>query len=149
MRKPIRHAYQFLQGSDPIAALLAGIERNATLLRAIRRALPPPLDAHCLHAALERGALTLVADSPVWSSRLRFFVPELERALSTRYGSIDSCRIRIQPVAQPTAPGSSSQSRRRLSAKTVKHLLETAADMEDPDIATVLRRLANCGKQAS
>jgi hypothetical protein len=98
-----------------------------------------------LHAALDAGELTLVTDSPVWSSRLRFFAPELESALAPRYGSIATRRIHIQPRATiPTrAPGAARKY--RLSARTRQHLMEAASGIEDAQIAAALRRLAKAG----
>ena len=143
MPKEIRHACRFLASNKEIAAYLGVIERNAQLLREARLALTPPLNAHCLHAALDAGELTLTTDSPVWSSRLRFFFPELARSLAPRYGGITSCRVRVQPAA--AAPCPIRTPKHRLSATTKQHLLDAAAGIEDADLATALRRLAKVG----
>ncbi|MEA3278819.1 MAG: DciA family protein [Pseudomonadota bacterium] len=145
MPKSIQHASRFLKQNDAVAVILRGIERNAKLLRAIRRVLPPPLDDHCLHATLEERKLTLVTGSSVWASRLRFFGPELQRALADAYGSIATCRVRIQPQADPNPATEAAQPAHRLSEGTVKHLLEAAGGMEDGEIAAALRRLAKAG----
>lgn len=143
--KQIRHACRFLRGNEKIAEYLAAIERNAQLLEDARGALPPPLDEHCLHAVLEGGVLTLLADSPVWSSRLRFFAPELEQKLPRRYGPIASCRIRVQPQSVAPAPISSDTPPHRLSSRAAQHLMDAAAGIEDEEIAAALRRLARAG----
>jgi hypothetical protein len=143
MPKKIRHACQFLAGNDKIDAYLSVIERSEQLLSEARRALPPPLSAHCLHAVLAAGVLTLTTDSPVWSSRLRFFAPELARSLAPRYGAIASCRVRIQPPAVTLCAAPAPK--HRLSATTKQHLLDTAAGIEDADLAAALRRLARVG----
>lgn len=145
MPERIQHACRFLQHSDAIATLLAVVERNGVLTRAIGHALPPALATHCLHAALDGGALTLVTDSPVWASRLRFFGPELRRALAATYGPIATCRVRIQPQAAAPPPGGRAGDMPHLSAATVEHLIETAAGMKDEELAAALRRLAQVG----
>ena len=145
MPKQFRHAYRFLRRNDMIARYLTAIERDARLLREIRSALPQPLDEHCLHASLDAGALTLLTDSPVWSSRLRFFVPDLERALAPRHGSIASCRVRIQPPAVVPSPAPGAPPKHKLSAGTTRHLMEAASGIEDAQIAAALRRLAKAG----
>jgi hypothetical protein len=144
--KKIRHACRFLAGNEQIAAYLGLIERNAELLRDVQRVLPKPLDEHCLHAALDAGALTLTTDSPVWSSRLRFFAPELARSLAPCHGRIDSCRVRIRPRAV-VAPPPGTAAKYKLSEKTTRHLLEAAAGIGDADIAAALRRLAKSGSE--
>lgn len=143
MPKHLQHACRFLRNDEKITGCLAAIERHTQLLREIRAALPPPLDEHCLHASLDAGVLTLFTDSPVWSSRLRFFTPELEHRLTPRYGSLAACRIRIHIHIRPHA--SSQASNNKLSAMTVQHLTDAAAGIEDAELAAALRRLAKAG----
>jgi len=142
MPKHLRHACRFLQYDERIVDCLTAIERHTQLLREIRAVLPPPLDEHCLYASLDAGVLTLLTHSPVWSSRLRFFSPELEHHLSRRYGSITSCRIRVRPHAFVS---SAKVSNNKLSATTVRHLVDAAANIEDAELAAALRRLAKAG----
>jgi hypothetical protein len=89
--------------------------------------------------------LTLTTDSPVWSSRLRFFAPELERRLAEHRIRISSCRIRVQPVTESPRPGPGLPRRFTLSNRTEKHLVETAEAMEDEGLAAALRRIAKAG----
>jgi len=142
MPKHLRHACRFLRQNERIAGCLTAIERHTQLLHEIRAVLPPPLDEHCLHASLDAGILTLLTDSPVWSSRLRFFTPELEHHLTLRHGSIAACRIRVRPFASVS---SAKASNNRLSATTVRHLTDAAAGIEDAELAAALRRLAKVG----
>ena len=148
MPKPIRHACRFLAGNEKIAAYLDTIERNASLLRDIRRALPAPLDEHCLHASLDAGVLTLVTDSPAWASRLRFFAPELERNPDSHSSPVVSCRIRIQPQALTPSPQSGREAGYKLSRRTADHLIEAAQGIEDAGLAAALRRLAKVGAES-
>jgi len=140
--KHFQHASRFLRHNEKIAGCLTAIERHTQLLHEIRAVLPPPLDEHCLHAALDTGVLTLITDSPVWSSRLRFFTPELEHHLTPRHGPIVTCRIRVQPRASVS---SSKASGNMLSTTTIQHLMDAAAGIEDARLAAALRRLAKGG----
>ena len=138
-------ACRFLRRNEKIAGYITAIERNAQLLRKIRSALPPPLDDHCLHASLEAGVLTLLTDSPVWSSRLRFFAPELVRHLAGSGDTIAACRVRVRPLALVRSTAPKAIRKNRLSARTVQHLIEAAAGIQDAKIAAALRRLAKAG----
>ena len=140
-------AFRFLRRNEKIASCMTAIERNAQLLREIRSVLPPPLDEHCLHASLEAGVLTLLTDSPVWSSRLRFFTPELVRNLTKSRGSIAACRIRVRPHALALSTIPEAARKNRLSPRTVQHLIDAAAGIEDATIAAALRRLAKAGAE--
>ncbi len=124
---------------------MAVIDRQQRLLRAVRALLPSPLDAHCLYASIEGRTLTLVTDSPVWGSRLRFFAPELEPALAQTYGEIKACRVRIQPPSDQGLLRERKRPAHRLAAGTITHLLETADGMGDTELADALRRLARTG----
>lgn len=145
MAKRIRHASRFLQTSDRTAAFLAVIERNRRLLQAVRDKLPSPLDAHCLHASLEGGLLTLVTDSPVWGSRLRFFAPELMQIAIAKQGPIEKCRVRVHPPHTPSPDEGRSGQVNRLSGATVKLLLDAADGLGETELASALRRLAKAG----
>jgi hypothetical protein len=134
-----------LRASDSAAALLAAIDGNRTLLQAVREALPPPLDAHCLFAGIADGTLTLVTDAPAWSSRLRFFAPELLSSLQCNHGPIETTRIRVQPTCAPRAPRERDGSDYRLSERTVRLLRDTAEGLGETDLARALRRLADAG----
>ncbi len=142
MPKHFQHACRFLRHDERIAGCLAAIERYTHLLREIRAVLPSPLGEHCLHASLDAGVLTLLTDSPVWSSRLRFFAPELEHQLTPRHGPIAACRVRVRPHASAS---SSKVSSNKLPATTVQHLMDTAAGIGDARLAAALRRLAKAG----
>jgi hypothetical protein len=142
--KHFQHACRFLRSDEKIAGYLQAIERNAQLLREIRSILPQPLDAHCLHASLEDGILLLLTDSPVWSSRLRFFTPELTHNLSAPHGAIADCRIRVQPSSASSATSVQS-TKAKLTPKTARHLLDAASEIRDAQLAAALRRLASSG----
>jgi hypothetical protein len=111
------------------------------LQRQVRQALEPDLRPHCLHATLEAGRLTLVTDSPVWASRLRFAAPLLLVLLGGDGPAATEVRVRVAP---PPAErfGSGRRPALQLSATAVSHLLGAAAAMDDPDLAAALRRLA-------
>lgn len=145
MPRRFQQAARYLQGSGALGNLLACIERNAELLRAVRRALPPPLDAHCLHAAIEDRTLTLVSDSPVWGSRLRFLAPEVQRALNANQCGVERIRVRVQPASNRDGHRNSAATRPALSEATITHLLEAAENVADEGIAAALRRLAEAG----
>jgi hypothetical protein len=132
---------RFLRPDETTAVSLAAVQRNGRLLREIRDVIGSPLDEHCLHASLDGRVMTLVTDSPVWSSRLRFFAPEIELGLDPRYGPISAWRIRVRPSAGERRTGP----RHTLSSAAVQHLTEAAAEIADARLGAALRRLAKTG----
>jgi hypothetical protein len=144
MPRTIQHASRFLRERGSVSAILEVIERQQRLLQAVRKLLPEPLDAHCLYASLVGFKLTLTTDSPVWSTRLRFFLPHLEGPLAKQFGRIKTWQVRVQPSRglhgqQQLSPATPAPA---VSAQTVSHLMEAADSVDDPMLAEALRRLA-------
>jgi len=135
------HVSRFLRRNQVAGRLLEGLERDISLQRRVCRALEPELRLHCRHVILEAGRLTLVSDSPVWASRLRFGAPGLMAALGGDGLAVTEVRVRVAPQAAGW-PGPARRPALILSAGTVAHLLGAAAAMDDPDLAAALRRLA-------
>jgi hypothetical protein len=145
MARSIHHASWYLRSGNLVSNLVGAIRRDADLLTAVRRALPTPLDRHCLHAAVDDGMLVLTTDSPTWASRLRFAAPDLLKTLAGTVCSVGGTRIRVQPSSAPGAAGQGAQRGARLSPTAAGHLLEAARATEDPELAEALRRLASAG----
>jgi hypothetical protein len=145
MPENTKHISNFLRMSQIVSRLLAGVERDARLLDAVRRALDAEVGAHCLHATLEAGHLALATDGPVWALRLRFAAPELLGALRTRGTVAAEVRVRIAPASRWGSRTGNAGPPVRLSPATVTHLREAAAGMDDPDLAAALLRLAGTG----
>jgi hypothetical protein len=142
------HVSRFLRRNQVAGRLLEGLERDMGLQRRVRRALDPELRTHCLHAIFDGGRLTLVSDSPVWASRLRFGAPGLMAALGVEGLAVKEVRVRVVPQAA-VRPGPARRPALTLSPGVVAHLLGAADAMDDPDLAAALRRLARAGSGES
>lgn len=75
--------------------LVRGVQDQADLLAAVRRALPPALAGHCVGAVRQDQRITLIADSPLWATRLRFAAPELLGRLTNPAQGNWEIRVRI------------------------------------------------------
>ncbi len=124
-------------------SVLSDLRQEAERLRKLETRLlpllPATLRAHCRVARVDAGAMVLMTDSPVWSSRLRF----LEKVLLDAAAAETGCRprrLRIlisrpAPVAQETKP-------RRLSKRAGQHLESAARGQPDPALREALLRLS-------
>ena len=142
------HITRFLSHHRAAAALLAGVERDARLLQATRRLLPEELAPHCLHASLEGERLCLLTDGPVWASRLRFSVPQVLAGLAVGFPSTREVRIRISPASADRQLPATDNCRVALSEETIAHLRQTAASIDDPELAAAFLRLAESGARS-
>ena len=146
MANPIRHIRRHLRHSDAVAALLDEVERRERLLRTIREAIPPALAAHCRHASLNAGRLTLVVDSPVWVDRLRFLSPQFIDALTATGAEVSQCRVRAAPGGDGAQIDIARTESLPRSAMARICLEQAAAALGGTELAGSLTRLArSCG----
>lgn len=116
----------------------------ARLTEVVRACLPLACAEHCSVANLDESRLVLAADSPAWSARLRFHVPELTRTLKRQHGlGIRQVRVVVSPSIHTITP--KRQSRPDLSHKSVELLQQTAAGIDDAGLRAALIRLARRG----
>lgn len=143
--KRFQQAFRLLRGSERMGDLISELEASRALLHRLRQELPPPLDAHCLHAGLADRVLTLVTDSSAWGSRLRFFAPELVKSLRQQYGPIESTRVRVQPPFARRVVADGNVPEATMSTDTVRLLRDAADGLGETDLGRALRRLADAG----
>lgn len=148
MSAKLPHITRFLRHHRAAAALLAGVERDARLLRATRRHLPEELAPHCLHASLDGERLCLLTDGSVWASRLRFSVPQVLSGLAGEFPAAHQVRIRISPASADRQMRTADTCPVTLSEKTIAHLRQTAASIDDPELAAAFLKLAESGTRS-
>jgi len=124
------------------AQLLAASRRYQWLERRLRERLPPELADHCQVARIRARQLVLLADDPAWHTRLRLQaeqVREIANDLLTE--PVDAVVIRTRPPG-PGRGGQGQRKRCKLS-EHARHCLEnTAETVSDPELSSILRRLA-------
>lgn len=142
MNMTLFHIRDLLQNNRSARDLLERRERETALLGYVRSRLPEPMRAHCLDVGVEGTRLTLYFDSPAWTTRVRFLVEDIVRALNEQ--QITEIRIQIRLTCDETnRPRQPQAPRPGLSSGTVKHLLEAADTIQDPDLRRALKNLAN------
>lgn len=129
-----------LQAGEQLAHLGRMLDKQQSLLKAVRSQLPAPLDQHCLHARISGKQLVIHTDSPVWNARLRFHGPQLIRAIQQQAPHLQKLKINIHidVAQQPTKP-----KRVKLSQHSALQILEVADSVDDPELQAALRRLGS------
>jgi len=131
-----------LLSSHPLLREPMERERKARELLDLARArLPDDMAAHCVEARLSQGTLTLLFDSPAWTTRARFLAPELVRGMAQADIARLECRATL-PCPNQAERRSATQAR-GISAAAAAHLRAAALDIEDERLADSLRRLAS------
>jgi len=114
------------------------------LTRLLQAELNPSLAPHCQVARLTPAQLTVVVDSPAWSTRLRFQSTTLLRQLARKHSvfqDVSSIEIKIYPARlQRRAPPSIP---RHISPAAASVITDMANSIDNPDLKQALLRLAS------
>ena len=132
---------KILTGHSTPALLGKRLSDYDALCRQVRESLPPPVDQQLKAAVLQAGTLSLFAESPVWASRLRYAIPQLQRQLAKRGLAVERIRTRILPGngAKPLKPKRKHLS---LSRESGEVLRQTAAAIDDEQLKEALLKLS-------
>jgi len=130
-------------GRSGYSRLLSHARALGELDAQLQKLIPAPLNEHCRILSLQDGVLTLAADSPVWTARLRFHGAQLVKQFSRQPAvTVRTVRVRVRPPhvhrPQPAAPRLSSP----CSPANAEVLQQTASTLSDPDLKSALLRLA-------
>jgi hypothetical protein len=140
----MRPLHRFLGSSEAASALLAQLARKERLAERVRARLPADLAGQCRQVSLDDACLILVTTSPVWSTRLRFLLPQIIADLNADGLSVHRGDIRVAPLALAEVK-TSGRVLPALSPRASECLRQAAEAVSDPALAAGLRRLASRG----
>lgn len=130
---------KILGNSSHLRDLMKQAQQNTCLLQEVQALMPEALRSHCHAAHIHEHQVVLFTDSPAWVMRLRFCSAQILTGLRTTRPNLRGARVRVQlPQREPR------QAKRQmtLSENTRSHLRETAAGLENTDLAAALERLS-------
>ena len=87
--------------------------------------LPEDLHVHCKVGSFNRGCLLLVIDDPIWSTKLRFLLPELRDQLRKEANLYKLVSIKIQ-VLMPIKETISPKSKYNISSNAYENIIKSA-----------------------
>jgi hypothetical protein len=126
----------------PLGRLMAAGRRLDSANRALDEFLEEPLKGRVSVALAGRETLTLVAESPAWSARVRYLTPQILDHMRRR---LENPRLsRVQIVTRPTETSASPppQRRARLSSRSADLIESVARASDNEALASALMRLA-------
>lgn len=147
-QKPTLRLRDLIGGrSGAPGSLLEAARRHDELARRCRNVLAAPVSDHIVSVIPGSGGrVTILVDSPVWASRIRFLTPALADALASSVPGIVPDRIRIRvhrtPPGETTGRRPGPSETRTLSTASRSLIRATADHIDNPDLARALRRLA-------
>jgi hypothetical protein len=134
---------QLLKGKPTLKRLELEISAQKALLAQLRAMLPDDLAPHCVAARLRERQLVIYADSPAWTTRLRFFAPKIPGLLRPVYPAVHEVRVRM--LIHRTRPTPHRRSARH-SDQAAYIIQQSAMNTSEPDLRAALLRLSRALK---
>jgi len=130
--------------NSQIAGLVTQARKLDFLNNKLLDLLPLPLPHHCHLAKIDQQTLVIVVDSPTWSARLRYSIPDLLAKLkhqSQYFIPIRKIEIKVNPKWQ-TQTQSQILKPKPISKRTAQCLKDTANSIENNTIKNALLKMA-------
>lgn len=143
-----------MRGTPSLVKLLAKARALDELNATVSDFLGAPLNHHCHVANIDDDVVVIHADSPVWSARLRYRIPDVLEHLRRNDSSrrIGRAKIGVRPTAlrqaEPTESGlanATASGRPRMSGDTARLIRSVADGSPDSNLSRVLLRIAKHG----
>ncbi len=108
----------------------------------LKSVVPFPINNHITVANLYDNTLIINADSAAWAARLRFYTPEILKALNDNNicTSVKSIRIKVMPP--DNVQHDHTEEKLSISADTAALLQHVAESIVDPDLRETLLKLS-------
>ena len=137
--------YKVLHGKKgEVEHLVTQTRELKQFTRLLQAELNPSLAPHCHVARLTPTQLTVVVDSPAWSTRLRFQTTALLRQLAKKhhvFQGVTNVEIKIYPARLQRRPPPSVP--RHISSGAASVITDMANSIDDPGLKQALLRLAS------
>ncbi len=130
--------------NSKVASLITQARKLEFLNNKLLDLLPLPLPHHCHLAKIDQQTLVIVVDSPTWSARLRYCIPDLLTKLkhqSQYFIPIKNIEIKVNPKWHIQTQRQTLKPK-PISNKTAQCLKDTANSIENKAIKNALLKLA-------
>jgi hypothetical protein len=141
LQQAISHVLQ--QDSHVIDGILAKLKQLHQIQNILHCYLDKKLAPHCVVANFENHSLSIITDTALWATQLRFQIPNLLTQLRQHdeLAKLQEIRCKIRPK-QPLPPEIEYPQQERLSLETSKILLETAKSIKHSSLKEIMEKIA-------
>lgn len=134
-------------GSQLNPTLLARSRRYEKLTLLLHQHLPPECDGHYAVTNIHQRELVIMADSPVWATRLRQLAPQILALTRQDFAQLQHVQIKSRLPASVTAqtPASAAAKprvRRQISLRASQQISSAASSITDRALKNALLKLA-------
>lgn len=134
--------HQLLNSGKALTRLGRQQAAQDDFLNLVQSQLPSPLNEHCTSAVLHDDSLTLLADSPVWASRLRYLSRNLQEKLRLTGVEIMNIKVKVYIMERPFMSPRNPREATRLSPANAELLRSVGECIDDKGLKDALLRLS-------
>ena len=150
MSKKPRTLVQFLAGQDQGLTRLFAQAKLLTQIKTIINQVVDYQIAQQLEVAkIQNKTLTVLCESPVWATRLRYMEPQiiekLQQYSDTR--QVQKLQIKVRPNSTSEIPDTSPKRRATMSQDAADQIREYSEAISDPKLQEALKKLAGRAKK--
>ena len=127
---------------SPLGRLMAAGRRLDAANAALQEVLAGPLKGRVSVARASGETLTLVAESPAWSVRVRYLTPQILDHLRSRLDNPRLNRVQIGPRPTKSSADAPPGRRPQLSSRSAALIKNVAQASDNQALASTLMRLA-------
>ncbi len=133
---------------DPsLKPLIDQANKLKNVTKRLQHFLPSPLSEHVIASNIKGNTLILQADSPAWSTRTNFIATDIINYMRSEGGLAMVERLKVKVIPPKTQVEESLRSVEPMSDSTSELLKSVAANVDDNNLADVLKRLASHSKK--
>jgi len=130
-----------------LQSLLEQAHYLQALTRVLREAIDPALADHITIANIRDNTAIVATDTPAWLSKIRYMAPTILTILQHQSGlsGLRKIQFKVQLPIESPAPEQIDHEQNRhttLSSASSKLLESAASGIDDPELASALRRLS-------
>jgi hypothetical protein len=130
-----------------LQSLLEQAHYLQSLTRVLREAIDPALADHITIANIRDDTAIVTAETPTWLSKIRYMAPTILTILQHQSGlaGLRKIQFKVHLPTEPSASGQADYEQKRLatlSSASSKVLESAASGIDDPELASALRRLS-------
>ncbi len=151
MAKKLTSMVNLLSGKDRQLNLLISQAKLLTQIGIIiNQVINYQIAEHTEVVKIHNGQLTLICDSAVWATRLRYMEPQIIKKLTqfsiTR--QISKLEIKVRPLAFTAKKSEPLKRRAHLSQNAAEQMLQEAKAINDPQLQAAIQKLARHAKDS-
>ena len=128
--------------------IIAEAKRLSQISIIVNQSLDYQIAKHVYVSTANNGLLTLVVDSPVWATRLRYLhqpiISSLQNYSMTK--SITQIKIKVRPLEYRTTKKTAQRKKLSLSRASAERMQEEIKAISDPTLQNTLKKLIRHAK---